>query len=85
MNLFVQCVRADKRTIEPVTICGWQLPRRVGPGCDLGRVVFQASAVEVNSSLASLWANYFAEFACGHSNDRMKIDHGLHPVDLTLG
>jgi hypothetical protein len=57
MNDFVQCIRADKRTIEPVTNCGWQLPRRVGPGCDPGRVVFQASAAEVNSRLASLQAN----------------------------
>ena len=57
MNDFVQCIRADKRTIEPVTICGWQLPRRVGPGCDPGRVVFQPSAVEVNSPLASLQTN----------------------------
>jgi len=25
-----------------------------------------------------------AEFARAHSNDRVKIDHGLHPVELTL-
>jgi len=25
-----------------------------------------------------------AEFARAHSNGRVKIDHGLHPAELTL-
>jgi hypothetical protein len=75
MNDFVQCIRADSRTINPVEICGWQLLRRVGPGCDLGRVVFRLRAVKVNSSLASLPSNYCAKFASAHSNDRVKINH----------
>jgi len=77
MNDFVRCIRADSRTINPVGFCGWQLPRRVGRGCDLGRVVFQPRAVEVNSSLASLPSNYCAKFARAHSNGRVKINRGF--------
>jgi hypothetical protein len=46
--------------------------------------VFRARAGKVNSSLASLPAEYAAEFARGYSNGRVKIDHGLHPAILTL-
>jgi hypothetical protein len=67
-----------------VDICGWQLPRRVGPGCDLGRVVFQARAEQVNSSLGSLPPERGSKFARGHSNGRMKTDHGPHPAVFTV-
>jgi len=71
---FVQCIPADKRTTNYVHICGWQLPRRVGPGCDLGRVVFRARASQVNSSLASLPDECATKFARVHSNGRVKIN-----------
>jgi hypothetical protein len=41
--------------------------------------------MKVNSSLASLPDVCAAKFARAHSNDRVKIDHGLHPAVLTLG
>jgi hypothetical protein len=84
-NDFVQCIPADKRTTIGVNICEWEIPRRVGLGCDLGRVVFRGRAEEVNSPLASLPSEHAAKFASAHSNGRVKIDHGLHPAVLTLG
>jgi hypothetical protein len=77
MNDFVRCIPADKRTTEHVDFCGWEFPRRVGPGFVLGRVVFRGGAEQVNSSLASLRAECAAKFASGHSNGRVKIDHGF--------
>jgi hypothetical protein len=74
MNCFVQCIRADSRTINRVELCGWEFPRRVGFGCGLGRVVFRHGTAQVNSRLASLLSNYCAEFASTHSNGRMKIE-----------
>ena len=82
---FVRCIPADKRTTIYVHNCGWQFPRRVGPGCGLGRVVFRVSAAEVNSALGSLAPDYRQKFARAYSNGRVKIDHGLHPAVLTLG
>jgi len=83
-NDFVQCIPADKRTTIGVNICEWELPRRVGPGCDLGRVVFRVRAAQVNNRLASLLPEQAAEFASAYSNGRVKTDHGLHPAVLTL-
>jgi hypothetical protein len=40
--------------------------------------------MQVNSSLASLPGEPAAKFARAHSNGRVKIDHGLHPAELTL-
>jgi hypothetical protein len=40
--------------------------------------------MKVNSALASLPPERAAEFARVHSNGRVKIDHGLHPAELTL-
>ena len=63
MNDFVQCIRADSRTINPVEFCGWEFIRRVAIGCGLGRVVFQTGATQVNSRLDSLSPHWRREFA----------------------
>ena len=72
MNDFVRGIRADSCTLKAINPCAWELPRRVAFGCGLGRVVFPVGAVQVNSGLASLSANYRREFASAHSNGRVR-------------
>lgn len=84
MNRLIPCIRADSRTINRLGFCGWEFPRRVVVGSHLGRVVFPDDTAQVNGWLASLSANYRAEFASAHSNGRVRIEPVLNPAVLTL-
>ena len=72
INGIAHAISTAKRAIGGGGFCGWQIARRVAPGCGFGRVVFHPGTGQVNSRLASLRLLCQVKFATAADNGRAR-------------